>query len=286
MCQSKANGGRRCTSSTTRSNYPHWVNVTSDHHISLSESEENPEKFLHAAVLSARTGYPLDSQSLHLAQASASLYSTLSPAQRWRQWRDLALAEHPSAGLQALYAMGWEQHFPALQNIRGVPQSPLWHPEGTVDIHTGQAADVAAQHALRDGLSRKDREIVVLAAICHDFGKATHTFIEDDGRLHSRGHDVAGVPIAQDFLKSIHAPQRVIDAVVMLVGTHMSHANKPTRKSVRKLIRRLDNNGRGATLEQWMRLAEADTGGRGAASSFAVYDEWNNVYQDVLREDS
>lgn len=276
MCQSKVNGGRRCVA-VGYSNYPDKLKVdASKKNIAFyGDITAQPELFLHAAVIAARSGLPVSPELASLAKEQGKSFSQLTKTELWRHWQDIALAENPSAALQALYDMNWETHFPALANIRGVVQSSVWHPEGSVDVHTAQAADVAAKNALAEGLSKEDTTVAVLGAICHDFGKSTNTQIDaKTGAITSQGHEVAGQPIAHDFLQSIGANENALRQIPLIVRQHMHHAHAPTMSSVRRLIATLNNNGKGTTLEMWARVAEADTGGRGSASRHGISKEW------------
>lgn len=289
MCQSLKNGGRRCLKGMSAfSNYPHILgfdNKTST--ITLKESiKDRPELALHAAVIAGRSGGSLSEEMVAAGKIASSEFSSLSKSALWTQWKDLALSPEPSKALQAIYEMGWEKHFPELAAIRGVPQSPTWHPEGSVEIHTQQAADVAAKIAIRDKLSDSETQVAVLGAICHDFGKAVSTQIDDEGNISSSGHAETGAPLATKFLEQIGASKAVKIQVPLIVLSHMSHIHAPSEPSVRKLRTKLDNDGNGTTLEMWTRVADADKGGRGSASSNgSIAESWLKIEQSIIRKD-
>lgn len=278
MCQSKEEGGRRCTGGNPlSSNYPSYIVIgkkTQEITMKSESFEDRPALALHAAVLAARSGYPLAPETINAASSVASRFNEIPKEEIWEQWNYIALSEKPSAGLEAIHQMGWEKNFPELAAIRGVPQSPKWHPEGSVEIHTQQAADVAASRAKEEGLNESDTRVAVMGAICHDFGKAVSTKIDEDGIITSGGHDEEGQPIAVKFLERIGASKDVQTQVPLIVREHMCHANTPSYKNVRKLMVRLENNGNGTTLEAWARVAEADRGGRGSASTTGVSKRW------------
>jgi tRNA nucleotidyltransferase (CCA-adding enzyme) len=289
MCQSISNGGRRCLKGIRAfSNYPHILGFdekTST--ITLKESiKDRPELALHAAVIAGRSGGSLSKEIVAAGKIASTQFDSLSKSKLWGQWKDIALSPEPSKALQAIYAMGWEKHFPELAAIRGVPQSPIWHPEGSVEIHTQQAADVAAKIALRDKLSDSETQVAVLGAICHDFGKAVSTQIDEDGNITSSGHAETGAPLAVNFLKQIGASKAVKTQVPLIVLSHMSHIHAPSEPSVRKLRNKLDNDGDGTTLEMWTRVADADKGGRGSASAKgSIAESWLKMEQAIIKKD-
>lgn len=289
MCQSLKNGGRRCLKGMSAfSNYPHILGFDKKTAtITLKESiEDRPELALHAAVIAGRSGGSLSKEIVAAGKIASTQFKSLSKSDLWSQWKDIALSAEPSRALQAIHEMGWEKHFPELAAIRGVPQSPLWHPEGSVEIHTQQAADVAAKIALRDKLSDTETQVAVLGAICHDFGKAVSTEVDEDGHVSSSGHAETGAPLATNFLEQIGASKAVKTQVPLIVLSHMSHIHKPSEPSVRKLRSKLDNDGNGTTLEMWTRVADADKGGRGSASSKgSIAESWLKIEKSIIRKD-
>jgi tRNA nucleotidyltransferase (CCA-adding enzyme) len=162
--------------------------------------------------------------------------------------------------------------FPELAALHGVRQDPRWHPEGDVWVHSGLAADQAARLAADVGLAGWGRATIVLAALVHDFGKATSTqrdsrawrlarvvLRQDRFRVTSRGHAEAGTGPAVVFLDRISCPPPVIAQVIPLVREHMACIQPPTRHAVSRLARRLAP----ATIEQWAMVCGADHAGRG-----------------------
>ena len=242
---------------------------------------EDPLRVLRGVQFAGRFGFTLAPETVTECRSLTGSFKELPTERVWGEWSKIATkAPWPSIALDALQDTGWEVHFPELAAIRGVRQSKSWHPEGTVDVHTGMAADKAAEIAVRDGLSEQDRLVVVLGALTHDFGKATHSWpIAGTNEVTSNGHAKAGGPMAEAFLTRIGAPVRVREHVATIVVEHMSHATTAgvTNQAVRRLMRRLDGNGTGPSLAQWARVVEADAGGRGAASKPSPATAWLEV---------
>lgn len=152
-----------------------------------------------------------------------------------------------------------------LQDLVGVQQDPVWHPEGCAFSHTCHVVDAMADIVSREGITGERRVVFMLAAVCHDMGKAVSTWLDQsDQRWKSPGHDVTGVPIATRFLRSAEASPEVTAQVLPLVRWHMAHCRKAfTPKAVRKLARELQP----VPLKDLLLLMEADCMGRGTASS-------------------
>ena len=182
---------------------------------------------------------------------------TQIPIERiWHEWRLFALAPHPWAGLMVLYATGWLRHYPMLAALMGCAQDFVHHPEGDVWIHTLYVCEGAV--ARRGDLDSEKVLILSLAAICHDLGKPTTSYVEN-GRIHCPTHAAAGVPFTVDFLRLIGAPDKYVAPVCALVREHMAaNDGPPSPRFVRRLAHRLAP----ADMDLWARLVAADSSGR------------------------
>lgn len=238
---------------------------------------EDPLRVLRAVQFASRMGFTVHPDTATLSASIADQYPSLSVERVWGEWRKIARGgTHISHALDVLRQVGWEHHFPELAATRGVPQDPVWHPEGDVHTHLGLAADQAAANAARDQLEPLEREVAVLGALVHDFGKVTSTQVTGP-RITSHGHDDAGVAPAAAFLQRIGAPKHLIDRVTPLVAEHMCHAGvqgTPSKSAVRSLIRRLDAAGGGSTIEDWARVVDADCAGRGPGAKASPTVAW------------
>lgn len=245
---------------------------------------EDPLRVLRAVQFAARFDMTLAPETAELAQSIADEYEHLAVERVWHEFEKLAeKGRNISLGLDVLHQTGWERHFPELAAIRDVPQDATWHPEGPVHVHAGLAADRAVELADRDGLEGDARVHAVLAAMLHDLGKAgegTQVVVDADGResVQSRGHADLGADAAWEFLKRIRAPKHVSDNILPIIRNHMaahgSQKGVPSKRAVRLLMRRLDAGPNGPTIQEWARLVDADTGGRGSGSHEGVGAAW------------
>lgn len=172
--------------------------------------------------------------------------------------------------------------FPEIHALHNVLQGAYYHPEGDVFEHSMQAMDVA--HKVSANLPEEDRVIVVLSALCHDFGKVTHTQVHDDGRITSRGHAMAGVEPSGLFLRRINAPEFVVKSVQTLVMNHMIHTTACSPSMMRRLRKALHSVG--LTVKHLALVVDSDTGGRSSASKTGVGDELLRVEELVISRDT
>jgi tRNA nucleotidyltransferase (CCA-adding enzyme) len=152
---------------------------------------------------------------------------------------------------------------PEIEALITTPQDNNNHPEGSAYIHTCLVIDEAAEISVRQNLSEFDNAVLRLAALTHDFGKATHTQIQPNGKITSYGHAEAGILPATYFLQRSKVNEFVIQQVLPLVNLHMAwvgfYTPDITSKAVRKILRKL----RPATFDMLAYVVEADMSGRG-----------------------
>jgi tRNA nucleotidyltransferase (CCA-adding enzyme) len=172
------------------------------------------------------------------------------PAERlWGEIEKLLLrARRPSIGLSWAERLEVvDRLFPELKALQGCPQEPEWHPEGDVWVHTLLAIDRAAGESA--GLPVEKRLAVMLATLCHDFGKPATTAVVD-GRIRSFDHEEAGIEPTRRFLDRLNVHTLhgydLRAQVIQLVAHHLapSHYYK-NRDNVgdgafRRLARRLE----------------------------------------------
>jgi tRNA nucleotidyltransferase (CCA-adding enzyme) len=233
---------------------------------------EDSLRVLRAAQLAARFEFTIESATVEICRRM-DLFDL--PRERiWGEVQKLLLgARRPSVGLGYLKELGATSRlFPEIAALIGVPQDPAWHPEGDVYVHTLLCADRARE--LVDDLPRARQVTVMLAALCHDFGKAATTeFV--DGRWRSRGHDEAGAAPTQDFLHrlNIHTIDNydVRQQVVALVRLHLKpgefykNRDEVTEGALRRLARKCEP-------DLLYRVAKADSLGRNA--DWVPRDKW------------
>jgi tRNA nucleotidyltransferase (CCA-adding enzyme) len=210
---------------------------------------QDPLRVLNGMKLAGIYGFKASSQLMALDCNLSSL-----PMERtWGEWWNWAYRSIvPANGMKYLLDMGLCPKM--LFDLQGLPQDPIYHPEGDVWMHTMIAIDWASLVGIREQLEPEDRGVLVLAALCHDLGKLTTTEMVN-GRWASPGHDKAGELLTHQFLSSIGCPLKMQDRIVELVGLHMAHVHNMKPK---KLKSRLKYN----SPEMWLNIVEADHSAR------------------------
>lgn len=184
---------------------------------------EDSLRVLRAMQFAARLEFAVDPATVDLCRRIA--LSDLPAERLWGEVEKLLVrAARPSIGLDWAWRLGIvEKLFPELQALRGCVQEKEWHPEGDVWIHTLLAIDQAKKEI--DGLSRERALAVLLAVICHDFGKPATTALLD-GRIRSYDHEEAGVAPTVSFLDRLNVRTLngfdLREQVIQLVAHHLT----------------------------------------------------------------
>lgn len=229
-----------------------------------SESfSEDALRILRGLQFSARFGLK---PSLDFSKESikcAADYPKLSRERIWEEWKKFLvkgtdyLSAHETLTKSSLVDL-----YPELKNIYGLKQDPVMHPEGDVLYHT--FCVMQSMHKIinnLDYISEDTRIILMLASLCHDFGKygkTTEEYSSKHGRIvvKSIGHE-HNTNAAKSFMESIGVPKDYVNYVIPLIHNHMVK-QKLSNKALRKLSARLYP----ASIRNLLLLVDADNRGR------------------------
>ncbi len=253
---------------------------------------EDPLRVLRGMQLAARFELTMAPETIRECHLIGDTFAELPVERVWAEWDKWAVkSARPSLGLAVLEQTGWLAHFPEIAALDGLPQDPEWHPEGDVFTHTCLCLDALARQAGWRDTDAATRRTLSFAVLAHDFGKATTTaHAERRGELRwiSPGHEAAGGPIAEAFLRRIGAPHDLLERVPPLVMNHLAHHHGQTDfhdNAVRRLARRLAP----ATLDQLITVMLADHHGRPpleSADTMARLAQLREAAQRLALQDS
>ena len=212
---------------------------------------EDPLRALRAAQFAARFGFNVAEETIALS-AAMDLSALAGERVMGELEKALLKSDRPSAFFDQLRKMRqlsvW---FPEPEALIGLPQNPVFHPEGDVWTHTMQVLDEAAR--LRP--AAKQPLWFMLSALCHDFGKAVTTE-KIDGVLHAYGHEKQGLSPVKTFLQRMTHETKLTEYVLNMTELHMKPnmlaASGAKEKSYMKML------DRSVCPEDLLLLAKAD----------------------------
>ncbi|MBA2395143.1 MAG: AAA family ATPase [Ktedonobacteraceae bacterium] len=165
------------------------------------------------------------------------------------------------------WALDWEDlqaQFSWLQAMEGVPQSPIYHAEGDVLIHTHNVVEALTRTEEWRNLPILERELLFASTLLHDIGKPVCTKIDEAGHISSRGHAQKGEFMVRQLLwlgEELTAPLPLVprEYIASMVRFHglplqFLHWTKPERALIAASQR--------VRMDHIALLAEADVKGR------------------------
>ena len=239
-------------------------------HINSKTFVEDPLRVYRAVQFCARFGYTLATETFELCSSMVEqgMLEELPKERLWVEFKKLLLkSEKPSIGFELMRELGiTEKHFPELHALIDVPQSPIWHPEGDVWIHTLMCVDKMV--TLQTANEKQDLKMM-FAILCHDLGKATHTQITPE-KISAIGHEKAGLEPTEHFLYRLTNEHEFIKSLLPLVEHHLAPSIYFRGGAKKSTIRRLATK---VNIEELVTLARADFLGRTTEASLkGIYE--------------
>ncbi|TXI23095.1 MAG: HD domain-containing protein [Roseateles sp.] len=175
--------------------------------------------------------------------------------------------------------------FPRLRALETTPQSPRYHAEGNVGIHTRMVLDALLQDEYFRAATGTRREGLFLAALLHDLCKPETTVIDPvTGDVGQPGHSRRGAVDVRALLWRAGVPFALREAVCRIIAAHQvpffafdSRRGEPPEFIARRL-------SWGLSLPDLVCVARADMQGRVCADQKARLDDIA-LFEQLARED-
>lgn len=200
--------------------------------------KEDPLRVLRGMQFAARFGFKMDDPTLWMSRQIIEEFDDLSPERVWEEFRKWASkGKYPEKGLDVLFDTGWFAKFPELM--------ALWElNEGESFFRICQVCNRAAELATKGELPPRERTLLLMAALCHDFG--------------SEG--------AVEFLERMRSPGWVAEHVERLVSSETSCASVRAYQDKKTAVNWLAYHLKPATVRLWSMLQASRGEGELAAS--------------------
>ena len=121
------------------------------------------------------------------------------------------------------------------------------------------------------------------AALLHDIGKIATFTLDDQGVGHFYGHAQESARMADAILRRFKSPTALREQVVTLIDRHMTKI-EPNKKTVRRWLSRFGPE----TLEQLLKLQEADMGKKGTEKpqEMAQFSQLREIIAEIQAENA
>ena len=246
-------------------------------HVNDVTYREDALRVLRGAQFAARFGFEIAEETREISR-TVSLTDIAPERIHGELNKALMKSQKPSVFFEEMRKMGkLSRWFPEIEALIGVPQNPVHHPEGDVWAHTMLVLDAAA--ALRSEAAYP--EGFMMAALCHDLGKAVSTQVEEH-RISSIGHEISGIGLARQFLRRISNENKLRHYVLNMVELHMRPNMMASDGAGRKATTKMFDKA--VCPEDLLLLAKADHFGKGNAGDYSTSEAFLRQRLSFFRE--
>ncbi len=228
-------------------------------HVSSAFSED-PLRVLRVARFAARyhaMGFHIADQTLAMMKqiVQRGEIDKLVSERVWLETERALLSDKPSVYFQTLRACGaLARLFPEIDQLFGVPQPEVHHPEIDTGVHVMMVVDRARQLS--------DDPAVIFAALTHDLGKASspHKYWPKH-----HGHEAKGVPLVNALCDRLRVPNatRQLAIIVCEFHLHMHKLMELKPSTILKLLKQINALRQPERVDQFASVCQADSQGRG-----------------------
>ncbi len=245
-------------------------------HVSPAFSED-PVRILRTARFAARyqhLGFTLakETQQLMLQMVLQGEVEHLVAERVWTEFHKALKEKNPAAFFETLKKCeALKVLFPEIDNLFGIPQPEIYHPEIDTGIHSlltlTQAAKLSNQAEVR------------FAALLHDLGKALTPveFLPSH-----RGHEQAGLPLLENFCKRLKVPNNFKTLAIQVMHYH-THSHRVFELRTSTLVDMLSELGafkKQNNLHGFLLACEADSKGRTGKEN-TLYPQANYIKKAI-----
>lgn len=266
---------------------------------------DDPLRMLRAVRLEAQAGWRPDHCLRATMHRDAALLTRSAAERQWDELQRILLSERLPWALRRMERSRLlDAVMPALANGRGVDQRPVhrrdvfWHQIDAVRWLTRLTSKVRPR-GQRAGATWSEVQPLVaapwiravleewrlplrLATLLHDIGKPQTKTVDPDGSTHFFGHSELGAEIADELLRRLRAPTRVVEQVSLLIEQHLrpGQVNSPGRPPTDRALHRFHTAlGEAAIPLCWLFLADS----LATAGAEALLPRWRGYAAHIGR---
>jgi poly(A) polymerase len=225
--------------------------------------EEDPLRLLRAVRFASRLGFQLEAETWDALRELAPRLDAISRERIRDEYSRILEGPHPVEGLTLLRDGGLAAHsVPQLLALTRMADHGPRHPMSLWE------------HTMRVVSGVPPRLVLRWAALLHDIAKPATRTHEPSGRPRFFHHEEIGAQAAREVLTGLRYSNEIVDAVALLVETHMqphTYTLQWSDGAVRRFMLRF-----GPLVEDAILLARADTAGHsksGVSANAPKFDQ-------------
>ncbi len=179
--------------------------------------QEDRLRMVRAIRFAASLGFTIEENTFRAIQQQAPTVTQISWERIGEEITRLLTEGGAKRGFELLSASGLlKAILPEVEAMKGVEQSPDFHPEGDVFTHTLLALDHLANPS----------ESLAYGCLLHDIAKPI-CINREGARVTFYGHTDRGAEMAEEILKRLKRSRAVWERVAYLVKNHLRHTQAP-----------------------------------------------------------
>lgn len=209
--------------------------------------QEDRLRMIRAVRFAASLGFTIEENTLRAIREEAGAITQVSWERIGEEITRILTEGGARSGFELLDESGLlPAVLPEVARMKGVEQTPDYHPEGDVFVHTLLILEQISN------LKSQISETLAYGALLHDIAKPV--CIEKHGeRITYHGHTERGAEMAIEILKRLKRSRSVWERVAYLVKNHLRHTQAPKMR-VSTLKRFLGEEG----IEELLELTRLD----------------------------
>ena len=230
---------------------------------------EDALRLIRAVRFTTTLGFSLDPHTVEAVRARAKLITKVSTERIRDELTLMWTGPNPGEAMQLLSDLGLTQYvFPELETLRGVEQSPQYHPEGDVWKHTIKVMEcLTRQNPVRE-------PTLAWGALLHDIGKPIAAKRSEGENFN--GHEIDGSKIAARICSRLKMSRHETDLILSFIEDHLKFKDVfQMRESTLKRFIRQEG------FEQLLALHKADASA--SDGNLAFHEFCMNSYQEYKK---
>ncbi len=230
--------------------------------------KEDYLRALRALRFATTLNFSIDKDLLIAIRDNKSDIEYISKERIREELNKILLSDRPSYGIKLLRKVELLEYIlPELDRTYGFDQHSTFH------------SDDVYNHNLKVMDKTKKDLITRIAGLYHDVGKVDTFFIDENGEGRFFSHQKVSSDLLKKRLKELRYPKDIIESSSKLIERHMDNMNTYTKKSIRKLLRRLGEED----LYRLFDLQKADVLSTKLKDTSNI-ENGKEILQEVLKE--